>query len=591
MKIREKGFKRSVIGMVSCIVIISIAVTITGVFIRNINFKKTERRLQNQVQLKAEHDAIIPFGNYTQRKKELLRSSDRENSFSYTTMKVENGEYAQEVQQKTHSGSGKEKSSSYSKFIPFEIRYQLNRSFAGYKVSYILLTGIGICFIGCLLYGYYSFWKRDKVLAKLAYYDSLTGAYNLSKFKKECNDLLKNYNQYSIIKLDMKNFRMINSRFGKEKGNKILCEMSHILKVNTHEEECYCRDTADSFCLLLKGTNVSNRLQNILYQIESLSVMLNGEFRIQMRAGIIQCNKEVENNDYDTWMDSVIFALKEAKKGNKQILYYDKKLKAKEKIQNYIELYKERALLNGEIQIFLQPKILLESGEVGGAEALIRWIKDDGGMIYPDQFIPFFEQNGFCIQLDLYVLEKVCKKLREWMDNGKKVCPISVNQSRRLFYRSDYIETICHILKYYNISSKWIILEITEDSEIEDIEGMNRIIEQLHQRGFRVSMDDFGSGYSSLNMLGNVKIDELKFDRMFLIGLNREDNIRQKEIIKNMVSFAKTMNITVVIEGVETEEHEAFIKSLHCEYGQGYYYSKPISTKEFEETYLTEEYK
>lgn len=443
----------------------------------------------------------------------------------------------------------------------------------------LLLTAyVTICFL-------YQFQRRQNDLLKLAYCDPLTGAYNYSRFKKECEELLKNEHSYSIVTLDMEKFRMINVRFGKKKADQILCEISNILKQDIKENECYCREAADHFFLLLKE-DVGNRVKEILRKIEMLSDLLDKEFYIQTRAGIIDCKKEKSVVIYDRAIDSVVFALKEAKKENKKILYYDDALKEKERIQNYIELYKEKALFRGEIQVFLQPKVDLKTGKIAGAEALVRWIKEDGDMIYPDQFIPIFEQNGFDVQLDLYVCDRIGKKIREWCDRGISPISISVNQSKRLFNRPDYIEQLSEILERYQIPSSSIILEMTEGTEIRDVEAINQVIEKLHEKGFRVSMDDFGSGYSSLNVLGSVMLDELKFDRMFLLGLRRENNLRQKAIMRSIVSFAKEMNMTVVVEGVETPEHEEFIKNLGCEYGQGYYYSKPIPINEFEEKYL-----
>lgn len=176
----------------------------------------------------------------------------------------------------------------------------------------------------------------------------------------------------------------------------------------------------------------------------------------------------------------------------------------------YVESHMQRALEQEEFRMYLQPKMDLHTGLLIGAEALVRWQSKDKGLIFPNQFIPLFEENGFCVKLDLYMVEQVCKQLRQWIDEGITPINISVNQTRLLFASEGYVENLLAITEKYNISPQYITLEILESLALEHMDQVNACIDRLRAAGFRISMDDFGSGYSSLNTLGRLKIDELK---------------------------------------------------------------------------------
>lgn len=257
-----------------------------------------------------------------------------------------------------------------------------------------------------------------------------------------------------------------------------------------------------------------------------------------------------------------------------------------EKLRQYIEANMHRALEDEEYQVYLQPKMNLHTGQIDSAEALVRWQTKERGQLYPNQFIPLFEQNGFCKNLDLYMVEKVCQILRNWMDKGYPPIKISVNQTRSLFVSEDYVEKLQEMTARYQVPPRYIILEILEGLVFENIEELNDTIAQLSHAGFRVSMDDFGSGYSSLNTLGKLHIDQIKLDRMFLMDLKKEQRSSQYEVMLLIFEMAKKLGIETVTEGVETKEDEAFIRSMGCDYGQGYYYGKPVPTSAFRRTFL-----
>lgn len=215
----------------------------------------------------------------------------------------------------------------------------------------------------------------------------------------------------------------------------------------------------------------------------------------------------------------------------------------------------------------------------------MRWEEKNGNILYPGAFIPLFEENGFCAELDMYMFEKVCEKLREWLDEGMAPINISINQSRLTFYKENYIEDLCDILEKYNIPASYITLEILEGMFLKDVEEMTQRLKQLKEIGFRISMDDFGTGYSSLNMLGKLEIDEVKLDRSFLNEAVEETNKNTRVIMEEIIRLSHKLSISIVIEGIETAQQDRFVKTIGCEYGQGFYYGKPmhadIFTKDF----------
>lgn len=244
------------------------------------------------------------------------------------------------------------------------------------------------------------------------------------------------------------------------------------------------------------------------------------------------------------------------------------------------------ALQSHEFKLFLQPKNDLKNDEIIGAEALVRWQKPDGSYRYPNEFIPLFEENGFCVNLDMYMLERVCEQIRAWIDSGIEPIPISVNQSKLLFANGNYPEVLTQLVNRYQISPSLITLEILERTAVGDFEQIRSQIDVLRSKGFKVSMDDFGSGYSSLNMLYHLNIDELKLDRGFVQKTSYGDNGRRLIILEQIISFAKKLGISTVAEGIETQTDKDTMVKLSCDYGQGYFYGHPISAEEFSERYM-----
>ena len=457
------------------------------------------------------------------------------------------------------------------------------------RLSFIFIIGIVIFFS---LLTYFMLKEGSKMLIKLAYYDELTGAYNLNEFRNKCENILKTQNDYSIVVFNIKKFKFINNIFGEKWADELLCYIKEVLDRNTYKNEYYCRESADQFFIFIKSIDkneILHRVNKIKKDIQSFSDIKNQNCNITIYGGICSyINQDNISIIYKTMLDNALFIMKEKKENEESFIFYDDSIYKERYKQNYIENNMQTSLKNNEFKLFLQPKVDSKTRSIIGAEALVRWIKDDGTMIYPNEFIPLFEKNGFCENLDLYMIEKACGKIRSWIDSGIKPIPISINQSKLSFYKANYIDSICKITQKYNVSNSFIVIEILEGLALDNITNFNNTIEKLHEKGFKVSMDDFGSGYSSLNSLSKLKIDELKIDGEFLLkmGNDIEFKNKQKIILSSIIGLAKKINMQTVIEGVESEAHLEFIDDLEYDMAQGYYFSKPLSEKEFDDKYM-----
>lgn len=426
--------------------------------------------------------------------------------------------------------------------------------------------------------------KGREEVERLAYYDTLTGAPNKNRFAEEARACLMNDHGYALVLFNIDNFKYINELFGYGKGDALLRHMAETIRKNLGEGELYYRDSADRFGCMLYETDaekIQRRAEWMQTEICSYDLEKNQEYNI-----ICSCGVEVVEScgggiHLDVLLDRARMALNSAKDSHRNtISFYNDELRRKAGRRNEIESRMRQALRDREFKVNLQPKYRLKDGALQSAEALVRWMPGDGTVIYPDEFIPVFEQNGFITELDMYMLEEVCRNLSRWRENGFPVVPVAVNQSRIFFYDENFLEKIKGIISRYQIPPSLIILEVTEGVSMENQEHVKDVIDKLHRFGVSVSMDDFGTGYSSLNVLKELKIDELKLDRGFMEG--GEDVSRGEAIMKNIVRLAKDLSIHTVTEGVETEEQMEFLKSICCDVGQGYYFSKPLSVEEFE---------
>lgn len=455
------------------------------------------------------------------------------------------------------------------------------------RIAFSLILAVVILLI---FYGYRLLKKNNRDLIRYAYYDALTGAYNSEKFQQVLAEVMNGQEAWALAGLNIRQFKFINEIFGRNQADSLLCHVKNVLEKSIEEGECFCRNSGDMFLMLFKSTDkkiIQEKIRKIMSQISAFSINWRRNYEIQMYCGVSMIPRGGKKDTATMQTTHTMFALEKARNlPQNGIWFYDMELHQEEVRQNYVESHMNQALESGEFKMYLQPKFDLKTGKLAGAEALVRWIPEDGKVIYPGQFIPIFERNGFCATLDIYMMEQVCRQLRQWMDEKIPIIPISVNQTKILFYEADYPERMEKLVKKYQVPAKWITLEILERLAMENIDELNQVICSLKKIGFRISMDDFGSGYSSLNTLGNLNIDELKLDKGFLKGLEGTDCQRKKIVIEHIIELSKSLDISTVAEGVETEENRRIVRELGCDYGQGYFYCRPVSVEEFNERYM-----
>lgn len=290
-----------------------------------------------------------------------------------------------------------------------------------------------------------------------------------------------------------------------------------------------------------------------------------------------------ENDVEQLYNNAMIACEMSGEEAEGKIAYFDVEMNNQKLWERKVEDDMERALINREFQVYLQPKISTKEEVLGGAEALVRWIHPTEGFIPPNRFIPIFEKNGFILKLDDYMLEEIAKVQAGWLAEGRTLVPISVNVSRAHFTREDLAEHICAIVDKYQVPHDVIELELTESAFFDDKKVLLNTVQKLRKAGFQVSMDDFGAGYSSLNSLKELKIDVLKIDADFFRGAEAEE--RGLFIVSKVIELAKKLNMKIVAEGIESKEQVEFLTGQDCDLIQGYFYAKPMPVAEFAQKY------
>lgn len=421
-----------------------------------------------------------------------------------------------------------------------------------------------------------------KQMKHMAEHDSVTGLYKRVQFFKKTEEMLRKYptEPFVFIRMDIKRFRLINSYWGEEGGNRILCFMADLLrKISGWYPYCaFGRIESDIFgiCIPYERRNCENMVYFLIQKILSYST----SFALEPSFGIYR----IEDNSTPVENMFILATMANRKIKNRYQDYvgiYDEKLG--QQIMQEQEVFNDMrpALEKEEFVIYFQPKYDGYTQLPYGAEALIRWNHPKKGLIAPAQFIPVLEKNGFIEKLDYYVWEKVCQYIKKWKDQGLTPAPISVNMSRVDCSNAGLPDKLTRLVRKYDISPGLLQLKLTESAYMDNPDFVNNMICELRKRGFRIMMDDFGSGFSSLNTLKDIQVDYLKLDMKFLFS--HSDDFKSKRILSSVVSMAKWLRLKVIAEGVETEEQFDFLKRIQCDYVQGYYFSRPMPVSEYEE--------
>lgn len=416
-----------------------------------------------------------------------------------------------------------------------------------------------------------------------ATHDPLTGLYNKEFFYEKVRQRLDEQpeEQFILICSDIGNFKMVNDVFGTECGDRVLIRIARALHEMCKPDQIYGRIDNDGFALLMKKSDYGEEyFQNVPQS--KVYVEKDIEYPIRLYLGVY----EIVQKDLpvSVMCDRAKMAIATIK-GNyqKRLAYYDEKLR--QSVLNEQEIMGELddAIASGQFHIYLQAQVNGQ-GESHGAEALVRWIHPKKGYLPPSAFIDILEKNGAIVRLDRYIWELTCQKLREWTDEGREDMYLSVNISPKDFYFIDIYETFTSLVEQYGINPGRLHLEITETSVMTDVQQRIKIIERLQAYGFIVEMDDFGSGYSSLNMLKEIHVNVLKVDMVFLRKTTEME--RSRKILRTIIALAQELGMETIVEGVETSEQLEFLKSISCDIFQGYYFAKPMEVSQFEEIYM-----
>ncbi len=451
-------------------------------------------------------------------------------------------------------------------------------------VEDIIQASMAVVFI-LLLFSVYTWYRRKAMIVAVesgAYIDQLTELPNSVKLKKDMHETLrKNKNKrFSIVKIDIENFKAINELFGFGTANQILKTFKTIRDTVDEPTLVISRTGADEF-VLFSGNGFLDDMEERTQLYESYYNELIpelGNYHLSFKYG--RYHIPVGDTDVDDIMNKVNMAHTMAK-DNKDMVICDYDDNYKQQLLKMAEITSKmkNALENKEFKTFLQPKFDILDNRMIGAEALVRWIEDDGNMIFPDKFIPLFEKNGFIVELDKYMFNSICEIMRDWIDTYGGCVPVSVNCSRLNITNPNFVDEVREIADKYSIPHHYIEIELTESTMIEEVEIIENLFKDLHKLGFRISIDDFGSGFSSLGLLKNLTADILKLDKTFFH--DKKDLVRGDLIIEGIVKLAQSLSMFVVAEGIEEPEQLELLRFVGCDAAQGYLYSKPISTAAF----------
>lgn len=416
-------------------------------------------------------------------------------------------------------------------------------------------------------------------------FDALTGLPTIHKFTKDARILLSTFKttNFAIIYFDIKNFKYLNDLVGYEEGDFLLKSLAEYLYRMSIGKQICARASADNFVTLLPyqtkeqlKQHIESFMNGFCEEQKSENMVMN----IGISAGVYMIPSD--EKDIMSAIDNANIARKLVKNSSMDWLaFYDERMEQEIRKEQAIISNMYTALEHGEFKVFLQPKIDLSSGKISGAEALVRWIKSDGSMLPPDDFIPLFERNGFIVKLDFCIYEQVCELLKKWRENHMISVPISVNVSRVHLYHTDFLDRILALTKEYEIEPSMLEFELTESIFLNNTVSAITIMKELRKLGFCVSIDDFGAGYSSLNLLKDMRTDVLKLDKEFFRAGDMQDE--ERIIVSSIIRMAKQLHMKVLSEGVETKIQSDFLKAVDCDMAQGYLYAKPLPVREFEE--------
>lgn len=469
-------------------------------------------------------------------------------------------------------------------------------------ISVIVLT-IGALLLLLLRYSEKLNRENETVIYKVAFTDEVTENINKTKFLLDAREMLTLYPDadYAMISMDITKFKVINELYGYNRANVILKDVFNIIKRNLTKGSVCARDFAATYAILFRYEQkefiVKYFINTIVKEIEKYnnevmsSISENVNLRVISKLSVIFGIYLISDKTLPIaqMCDRASLAKRNMKADVMNFYqFYDDGIRAQILQDKAIEDEMYQALNDKQFKMYLQPKFNMNTMELAGAEALVRWFHPKRGMLPPNDFIPLFERNGFIIELDKYMWRQACEFIAKRKISGENLFPVSVNVSRVHLNNDAFIEELLELIKEYDIDAKYLELELTESACLDDENRFIKIISKLKDYGFIINMDDFGTGYSSLNMLRHLPVDVLKLDRNFIT-----DSIGDKKgetIVRYILKMANELNMQTVAEGIETPGQAQFLKECGCNIAQGYLYGRPLSVEQFINTFLMGEF-
>ncbi|WP_173545419.1 bifunctional diguanylate cyclase/phosphodiesterase [Ruminococcus flavefaciens] len=414
--------------------------------------------------------------------------------------------------------------------------------------------------------------KVNTYLSKISIEDELTGIHNMVYFRNEAEKVLSyvttDKENTIFLFFDIENFKSYNEKYGFHEGNELLIKVAHMIE-DSFKGSLVSRFSDDHFVVLTRIDGAKNIIGHLSGEIKKLQ----REVHLELKCGAY---KPVgDEADVSLACDRARFACNSIKKHyDRTLRIYDKSLEDKFQLKHYIVNNIDNAIASGYIKVYYQPVVSTRNGCICGLEALARWEDPNYGLLSPGAFIEILEEYRQIYKLDQYIIEAVCRDYRDASDNKKPFAPVSLNFSRLDFELCDIVGYLCETVEKYGVPKNFIDIEITESALTDQQDFLPNAIKNLRSFGYKVWLDDFGSGYSSLNVLKDYQFDVLKIDMKFLSGF--KDNEKTRPILENIVSLTKQLKMLSLTEGVETAEQFSFLEAIGCDRAQGYLFSKPV---------------
>lgn len=464
------------------------------------------------------------------------------------------------------------------------------------NTAFVVLAGCAGALLSALLLGasFLLFRRRQgrsrRALWEQAYVDPVTGGPTRLRFERDAEALASAAapGSYAVVDINLYHFRFMNNLFGRAEGDRILRHIYTTCSARLQPGELICHIAADDFRFLLHFSgqdSMVSRVQEMAEAANEFNNELTDHYYLWFKAGVSVVDGTADT--FASYLDYAKIACKENGPGRPACrctcTFYEPRQREQALREQTIFNNMAAALEQGEFQVYLQPKVNCFTGRIVGAEALTRWVDPEKGLVMPAEFIPVLEHSGFITKLDLYVFGQVCATLRGWLDAGLEPVPISINFSRASLWQPHVMEQYDRLRRKYAVPGKYLEIELTETFLADGEGAFVALVDEIHALGMRCAIDDFGSGYSALNLLRRVKVDTLKLDRSFFPRTAPErERKRALTLVRHIVALGRDLGTHIVAEGVEERSQVEFLQGLGLHTIQGFYYYRPLPLDRFE---------